>query len=103
MGLILSNMSTYKIIKIDKELGHVTVVYSVDGIEQTMGDCHLDSEESTKAFLEDYGNRYEAAITADKAAAVVPKEVMDMVGKTLEVPEVKIDSNPIAADVMAVN
>jgi len=77
-------MSTFEITKIDKEKGHVSVVYSVDGVEQTMCDCPLDSEESTKAFLEDYGNRYEAA-KAVEAAKAASATVDVLVGKVIEI------------------
>lgn len=86
-------MSTYKITKIDKELGHVSVIYSVDGIEQKMGDCPLDTEENTKAFLEEYGNRYEKTL-AENAVVTDPK-VDALVGKTFTVPEVIELSLPI--------
>lgn len=74
-------MATYTIKKIDAEKGHITVVYSVDGIEQTMGDCPLTSEEATKAFLEDYGNRYEAAKAVEAANQAVDPKVQALVGK----------------------
>lgn len=77
-------MSTFKITKIDKELGHVSVIYSVDGVEQTMCDCPLDSVESMKAFLEDYGNRYEAAKAIEAASA--PSQLIDsLIGQDIEI------------------
>lgn len=79
-------MSTYKITAIDKVLNHVSVIYSVDGIEQTMCDCQLDTEENTKAFLEDYGNRYEAAKAQEAIVNAVPKAVTDLAGKTFDIP-----------------
>lgn len=88
-------MSTFKITKIDKELGHVSVVYSVDGVEQTMCDCPLDSEEDTMAFLEDYGNRYEAAKAQEVLDNAVPKTVTDLVGKTFDVPIVTPDTTVV--------
>ena len=78
-------MATYTIKNIDAEKGHVTVVYSVDGIEQTMGDCPLTSEEATKAFLEDYGNRYEAAKAVEAANQAVDPKVQALVGKAQEI------------------
>lgn len=74
-------MATYTIKNIDAEKGHITVVYSIDGVEQTMGDCPLTSEEATKAFLEDYGNRYEAAKAVEVANQAVDPKVQALVGK----------------------
>lgn len=81
-------MSTFKITKIDKEKGHVSVIYSVDGIEQTMGDAPIKDEELLKAFLNDYGNRYEASLAheeAQKPDAAVEAKINDLVGKPFEI------------------
>lgn len=78
-------MATYIIKKIDAEKGHITVVYSVDNVEQTMCDCPLDSEEATKAFLEDYGTRYEAAKAVEAANQVIDPKVQALVGKAQEI------------------
>lgn len=74
-------MATYTIKKIDAEKGHITVAYSVDNVDQTMGDCPLTSEEATKAFLEDYGNRYEAAKALEAANQAVDPKLSALVGK----------------------
>ncbi|MDD5726287.1 MAG: hypothetical protein PHC53_02645 [Patescibacteria group bacterium] len=87
-------MSTYTITKIDKALGHVSVIYSVDGVEQTMCDCPLDSEEATKAFLEDYGNRYESAKALEAETKVVPQAVADLEGQTFDVPVGTVEAAP---------
>lgn len=79
-------MSTFKITKIDKELGHVSVIYSIDGVEQTMCDAPLTSEEDLKAFLEDYGNRYEAAKALEVTEAPADN-ISSLVGKTFDLSE----------------
>lgn len=75
-------MSTFTITKIDKELGHVSVVYSVDGIEQTMCDAPLDDAAALQAFLNDYGKRYEVGLAQVQA---VPPSVDALVGKPVEI------------------
>ena len=81
-------MSTFRITNMDKEKGHVSVVYSVDGLEQTMGDAPIKDEELLKAFLNDYGNRYEASLAleeAQKPEAAVEAKINDLVGETFEI------------------
>lgn len=82
-------MSTFKITNIDKEKGHVSVIYSVDGLEQTMGDAPLKDEKLLKAFLQDYGKRYAASLAHEEAQA--PEETAEakvdaLVGKTFTIP-----------------
>lgn len=77
---------SFTITKIDKELGHVSVIYSIDGVEQTMCDAPLTSEEDLKAFLEDYGNRYESAKALEVAEAPADN-LSSIVGKTFDLSE----------------
>lgn len=82
-------MSTYKITNIDKEKGHVSVIYSVDGLEQIMCDAPLKDEKMLKSFLEDYGKRYEASLALEAIQAVPPTveaKVDALVGKTFVIP-----------------
>lgn len=72
-------MPSFKITKIDKTKGHVSVIFDVDGVEQTMGDAPLHDEAALKDFLSEYGKRYEEAKAAE--ARVVPREVENLVGK----------------------
>lgn len=71
---------SYIIKNIDQEKGHITVAFSVDNLDQTMGDCPIDSEEATKAFLQAYEERYTAVKTV-KLAKVIDPKVLAMVGK----------------------
>jgi len=82
-------MSTFKITRIDKEKGHVSVIYSVDGLEQTMGDAPIEDEKMLQAFLEDYGKRYEASLALEAAwvpEPAVASKVDALVGKTFVIP-----------------
>lgn len=72
---------SYIIKNIDKEKGHITVAFSVDNVDQTMGDCPLDSEEATKAFLQAYEERYTAAKAAEATLKAVDPKVEAMVGE----------------------
>lgn len=72
-------MAKFNLIAVDVEKGHVTVSYS-DNVEQTMGDCPLDSIESRNQFLSDYGDRYEAAIAQ---APVIASDITDGVGEEI--------------------
>jgi hypothetical protein len=51
-----------------------------------MCDAPLTSEEDLKAFLEDYGNRYEAAKSLEVAEAPVDN-LSSLVGKTFDLSE----------------
>jgi hypothetical protein len=84
--------STFTITKIDLEKGHVSVIYSVDGVEQTMCDAPLTSEKELKAFLDEYGARYEASLASDKGADPAPVEevkLQSLIGKTIEIGSVE--------------
>lgn len=72
-------MTTFKLIAVDTEKGHVTVSYS-DGVEQTMGDCPLDSIENRDRFLSEYGDRYELAIAS---TPVVATDITSGVGEVI--------------------
>lgn len=87
--------STFTITKIDLEKGHVSVIYSVDGVEQTMCDAPLTSEKELKAFLDEYGIRYEASLSLEKEADPAPTEetkIQNLVGKTIEIGSVETPS-----------
>jgi len=79
-------MTTFKLINVDAEKGHVTVSYS-DGIEQTMCDCPLDSVENRDRFLSEYGDRYEASIAQ---VPTVATDITSGVGQVIipEVPDI---------------
>jgi len=79
-------MTTFKLIKVDTEKGHVTVSYS-DKVEQTMCDCPLDSVENRDRFLSEYGDRYEAAIAQ---TPIVAADITSGVGQVIipEVPDI---------------
>lgn len=84
--------STFTITNIDLEKGHVSVVYSVDGVEQTMCDAPLTSKDELKAFLDDYGSRYEASLALVREAQPEPTEevkIQNLVGKTIEIGSVE--------------
>lgn len=72
-------MTSFKLISVDTEKGHVTVSYS-DNVEQTMCDCPLDSIENRDKFLSEYGDRYEAAIAA---APVIAPDITQGEGETI--------------------
>lgn len=79
-------MTTFKLINVNAEKGHVTVSYS-DKVEQTMCDCPLDSVENRDKFLSDYGDRYEAAIAQ---TPIVAADITEGVGQVIipEVPDI---------------
>lgn len=81
-------MTTFKLIAVDTEKGHVTVSYS-DKVEQTMCDCPLDSIENRDKFLSDYGDRYEAAIAQ---TPIVAADITEGVGQVIT-PE--LPTNPV--------
>ena len=72
-------MAKFNLIAVDVEKGHVTVSYS-DGVEQTMGDCPLDSIENRDKFLSEYGDRYETAIAQ---APVIASDITSGVGEEI--------------------
>lgn len=76
-------MTSFKLINVNKEKGTVTVSYS-DNIEQTMGDCPLDSVENRDKFLSEYGDRYELAI-ANKP--VIADDITSGVGQVITIQE----------------
>lgn len=81
-------MSTFRITNIDKEKGHVSVVYSVDGLEQTMSDAPLNDEKMLKAFLKNYGKRYEASLALEAQQEPVSTEeakIDALVGQTITI------------------
>jgi hypothetical protein len=82
----------YIIKKIDEEQGQITVSYDIDNLEQTLANAPLDSADSLKAFLENYGNAYEAGLNQN--TVVAPKEVKAMVGKTIEIAVIE-DTPPV--------
>ena len=86
-------MAEPKLIKIDTEMRHVTVSYS-DGVEQTMGDCPLDSIENRDKFLIEYGDRYEAAIAQ---APIIAKDITEGVGQVITpvIPEPTLPIDPV--------
>lgn len=80
--------NTFTITSIDREKGHVTVVFSVDGKEQTMGDAPIKDAEELKAFLADYGAKYEESLKIiEQATPPVEEEtkVDALVGETFPV------------------
>lgn len=86
-------MSTFTITNIDLEKGHVSVIYSIDGVEQTMCDAPLSSEKDLKAFLDGYGARYQAALTsAEREAPQRLEEVnlQNLVGKSIEISSIEV-------------
>lgn len=86
-------MTTFKLINVNAEKGHVTVSYS-DGIEQTMCDCPLDSVENRDKFLIEYGDRYEAAIAQ---APIIAKDITEGVGQVITpvIPEPTLPIDPV--------
>lgn len=81
-------MNTYKITNIDAEKGHVSVIFSVDGKEQTMCDAPLGDAVALDAFLTNYGLAYEAGLAQ---AVVVPAEVTAMIGETKTVDVARVE------------
>mgnify|MGYP007071569321 CR=1 FL=1 len=83
--------NTFTITSIDREKCHVTVRFSVDGEEQTMGDAPIKNAKELVAFLADYGAKYELSL--EKVEEVEPKKdeeaskVDALVGKTFPVAE----------------
>ena len=90
-------MATYKINSIDREKGHVSVTYDVDGLEQVMGDAPLDDAAALQQFLSDYGTRYAASLASVIASSVIASDVDALVGLTLDVMVPPIDSSVPAA------
>lgn len=83
-------MSTFTINAIDKVKGHVEVTYSIDGKRQKMSDAPMGDNAMLKAFLEDYGTRYEASLAHAQAMAQEkdPEDKIDaLVGRTFNLPE----------------
>lgn len=72
--------NTFTITSIDLEKGHVTALFSVDGKEQTMCDAPINDAEALKAFLSDYGARYEASLARAKDAEPKKPGVASQVG-----------------------
>jgi len=83
-------MSTFTINAIDTDKGHVEVTYSIDNKRQKMNDAPLGDEKALKAFLEEYGVRYEASLSHVEARKAIEPEVgakIDaLVGKTFSLP-----------------
>lgn len=64
--------NTFTITSIDRDKGHVTVLFSVDGKKQTMGDAPIKDAEALKAFLAEYGAKYEQSLKS--VEVVEPKK-----------------------------
>lgn len=86
-------MTTFKLINVDTEKGHVTVSYS-DNVVQTMCDCPLDSVENRDKFLSEYGDRYEASIAQ---APIVAQDITEGVGQVITpvITEPELPTNPV--------
>ena len=82
--------STFTINAIDRVKGHVEVTYSIDGKRQKMNDAPLGDDVMLKAFLEDYGARYEASLKQQEAMAPETEaeaKIDALVGRTFTIPE----------------
>jgi hypothetical protein len=89
-------MSTFTINAIDREKGHVEVTYSIDGKLQKMCDAPLGDDAMLKAFLEDYGTRYEASLKQEEAMAPeeeVENKINALVGRTFNLPAGRLNKN----------